>query len=640
MFFRKLNLTNFRSHVDTTLELDRLTFIRGANAAGKSSLEQAIQITMAGRADGTSADGKGSVGLIRAGESKAMITLAVKQDGEERILRCALSGTSRNVVVTRPDDPQYSGGTDYIDSLAVHKEILSCLTNNRYFVDLKEDEQKKILAAIILPKMCDWPEWVKPLAHANMLKVDWSKTPFEIIEQSYSAAFDARRDVNRDVKNFVMPGGDTANAESYEEFRGMLAERQGQLESAKQKKAGIEGDSKKNAALLQAAEERLASANSRLSREQQEIPAIEARLLSPAKIKEFEKSAKNASRAEKLDADILRIDMELESKGAAVKTLLHLSKQPQCPTCGTAITEDVVEAIAAPLAAAKAELEKRSAAAFDERKALGDPAEAKRLLEAHTMASTDMQRAKERIAEEQTVIRDAEAKIEQLRTTAKPDTTAVDAEITELQSRIEIGTEAVNKARAASNLTALIKSEEAKRAALLKRQGELQRLVEYFGADGVKAELLASTIGAFSDSVNEVLGQWGYTCSLSIEPYTFALMFRDHNGMPHPIALKFLSKSQRYRFAVAFQVALAITTGFRFVIVDEADIFDSNGKAGLFAALNSGELEQAIIIATNESEEAPDFDGAVFYRFTDIEEPGIIPTTRAEKLVPAVMEAA
>src|SRR5690349_5234130 len=109
MRFRKIKLENFRSHTDTTLELDRLTVIRGTNAAGKSSIEQAIQITIAGHADGTTADGKGSVGLIRAGAAKAFITMAIQKSPEtpdERILKCALNGTARTVLVTKPDDPQ------------------------------------------------------------------------------------------------------------------------------------------------------------------------------------------------------------------------------------------------------------------------------------------------------------------------------------------------------------------------------------------------------------------------------------------------------------------------------------------------------------------------------------------------------
>jgi uncharacterized protein YoxC len=641
MYFRKIQLQQFRSHVDTTLDLARLTFIRGANAAGKSSIEQAIQITLAGRADGTAADGKGSAGLIRAGQGKSLITLAVQQDGTERILRCALNGTSRNVVVTRPDDPQYSSGTDYIDSLIVHKEVLACLTNNRYFVDLDEDKQKSILARIILPKLYDWPEWVKPMVHAQMLKVDWSKTPFEIIDQAYDAAFKERTNVNRDVKNFKTPAGDVSESENFELYNKMLATRKTELEEARRKKASLEGDSRQNAALLQAAQERLAGANARLSREQQEIPGIEANMLSIFNKKEVDKVAKNAEKAMKLDEEIVRLDAESHVKDEAMKAILKLSKEPKCPTCGVAITEEGVEAILVPLGEAKAAIDSKRAKAFEDRKALGNPANAKELLDKHSKAINDMQRTKERIAEEQTAIRDAEAKIDQLKASASKtaDTTDIDAEIATLVSNIEKGTAAVNQARTAVDLAKRIADADKEKAALVKRQADLNRMVEYFGADGVKAELLASSIGTFSDSMNWVLAQWDYTCHLSIEPYSFSIMFRDDEGLPHPIQLKHLSKSQRYRFATAFQVALAIVTGFRFVIVDEADIYDSNGRAGLFAAISSGELEQAIVMATNESEDAPDIDGAVFYRLEDTAEAGLIPTTRAEKLVPVPEEA-
>jgi hypothetical protein len=139
--------------------------------------------------------------------------------------------------------------------------------------------------------------------------------------------------------------------------------------------------------------------------------------------------------------------------------------------------------------------------------------------------------------------------------------------------------------------------------------------------------------------MNEVLANWGYQCELSIEPYVFAIIYADDAGGSVPIGLKHLSKSQRYRFALAFQVALAIFSGFRFVIVDEADIYDSNGKAGLFASIDSGELDQAIVMATNEDEEVPYIEGAIFYQLTDVAAPGRVPTTQAVVLEPAAVAA-
>jgi len=79
-------------------------------------------------------------------------------------------------------------------------------------------------------------------------------------------------------------------------------------------------------------------------------------------------------------------------------------------------------------------------------------------------------------------------------------------------------------------------------------------------------------------------------------------------------------------------VALAIVSGFGFVIVDEADIYDSEGRAGLYEALLSDELDQAIVIGTDERMEIPPVPDAVFYRFDDVAEVGMIPTTKVTRL--------
>lgn len=643
MRFRKIQLQNFRSHVDTTLDLDRLTVIRGTNAAGKSSLEQAIEITLASRADGTTSDGKGSVNLIRAGSAKSLITLAAQQDGEERILRCALNDTKRTVVVGKPGDPQYAGGEEWMEWLGLHKEVLSCLINNRHFVNLKPDEQKDVLASIILPKTYEWPSWVMPICHDLGLKINWAKTPFEIIDTAYDLAFKARTDVNRDFKNFKLPEGDTAGADQLEDLSHRLGARRQELDDAKKRKYELEGAIRSNVQLLTAAQERLAGANARLSREQQEIPGIESRLLSPAKLKELEKVAKNLKRAQEIDAQIAQYDAQIEVHKVSLKKLNDLSSQPACPTCQTLLTDDVIATLANGYTEQRRHTESLRDGSIATRKGLGDPGAAELAISAHAKATTDMERAKARVKEEQTAIADAEAKIAELEAAAKQQDASAIAEvdklIVELNAKVERGNGAVAAARAAKELAGRIEAAQGDRAALQKRQVALEKLVKYFGTE-VKAELLAASIGSFTQAMNEVLAQWGYICELSIEPYVFAVIYRDSDNKQHPISLGNLSKSERYRFSVAFQVALAVFTGFKFVIVDEADIFDAKGRGGLFAALNSGQLDQAIVLSTDERETVPAVEGAVFYQFSDASLPGMIPTTTVRRLMPAATVAA
>ena len=643
MFFRKIKLENFHSHVNTTLDLAPLTVIRGTNGCGKSSIEDAIEITLAGRAPATTSDGKGASGYIRAGAAKGLVTLAIQSDGQERVVTCALNDTRRSVLATDPANPQWGGASDYLDSLVVHRDVLSCLCNNRFFVDLAEDRQKDILAAIILPKTYTWAEWVMPAFATLGLKINWAKTPFEVITQAYDVAFKARTDVNRDLKNFRMPEGDTAEAANLEDYSHRVGDLRQQLDAAKKEKYDAEGAGRLRAATLSAAEERLRATTARLEREREAISAMEADLLSPSKLKEHKKAAESAAKAASLEADIIRLDAEIAANKDAVRKINALSSGDAiCPTCQSAITANVVQAIAQPLMEARLGLDRKREEAIQSRKALGNSAQSKSLVEAHGKAEQDLKRAQSRIAEEQVAIRDAEAAIAEAGNTqgARMDTREIDARIADLTARLERGSDAVVIARAAKDLQGRVEAARQEQSFLLEKQKSLNMLLDYFGPEGVQKQLLEKHVGPFVVSMNAVLASWGYQCVLAMEPYRFSILFGLGSIGSIPIGLKHLSKSQRYRFSTAFQVALALVSGFKFVIVDESDIYDADGRAGLFEALLDSGLDQVIVMGTDERESIPDLPNSIFYRLDDTAQPGHLATTQARRLYPAVEKAA
>jgi hypothetical protein len=51
---------------------------------------------------------------------------------------------------------------------------------------------------------------------------------------------------------------------------------------------------------------------------------------------------------------------------------------------------------------------------------------------------------------------------------------------------------------------------------------------------------------------------------------------------------------------VAFQIALAMVTGLRFVVIDRADVLDKEKRKMLTSLLLNSKLEQAIVLATSE----------------------------------------
>jgi hypothetical protein len=408
-----------------------------------------------------------------------------------------------------------------------------------------------------------------------------------------------------------------------------LDARKKELEDLVRKDAERTAQAKGNAEILTQARKRLAEAQARLEREEQGIAGIEKDILSPDVLKARKKIAKEAPAAAKLDEQLASLDAQIASIKETLAKLNALSQQTACPTCGTALTEEAVAAVAGPLVERSSALGKERLSVVDARKAMGNPAMAKAHVEAHERAVADLERAKQRIKDENTVIHDAESKIAELQGSAVPP--VVDTETEDLRQKVATGTQVLQAAQAAADLKVRKAKAEQERAGLLERQKNLENLVKYFGTD-LPTELLASTIGAFEASMNATLAVWGYRCTLSIEPYVFAVTFKNSDRKEFQIPLKHLSKSQRYRFSAAFQIALAVTTGWKFVIVDEADIYTTAAKAGLFQVLNGGELDQAIVLASDERTNVPNVPGTAFYMLEDVAVAGMVPTTTVRRL--------
>ena len=51
---------------------------------------------------------------------------------------------------------------------------------------------------------------------------------------------------------------------------------------------------------------------------------------------------------------------------------------------------------------------------------------------------------------------------------------------------------------------------------------------------------------------------------------------------------------------MAFQIALAMATGLKFVVIDRADILDAESRGALVAMLLGSELDQAIVLTTTD----------------------------------------
>jgi DNA repair exonuclease SbcCD ATPase subunit len=631
MKLNRLKLIDWRNIVEAELELKRLVVIRGANKQGKSSIQQGIEYAITGRCDGLDAKGTAAERLIRQGADKAGIGIRLQANKEVQ-LRCTLTEKSgRDVKFKDDSDPTYTGDVvrQWLES---QKPVLSCLLNGRYFIGLKPAEQKTLLSSIILPDTYEWPEAIKSKCSAVHISasIPWDKSPFEIIEAAYKLAFEKRTDVNRDLKNLHIPDAIAApeGLGDMAAVREKLTQLRGDLTKLSEGRYAQQKAHSKAESDIRVLETRIESLTAKIRMEQSALSTTDISILSGKALKDAQTTAGNEKRLGKMEKELEAVRAEIAGVKAILKTFDSLDGKRACPTCKRDVTDEWLLSAMEPHVTRNNNLMVSENNIMREQGGLGDVAAAKRKLEDHERALASQKRSQAILAETESLLKTAREELDALNAAMPPKPSEGDdpqsivmrEEMRNLESKLEAV--AVAEARAKE-----IERANEQHKKLAQASGVLDSLVTYFGKDGVKAELLKEHIGGFTSAMNEALASWGYACSFEIEPYGFRVTNMAKNTTH---AIELLSGSEKLRFSVAFQVALAQVSGIRMVVVDECDVLDSEGRGALYPMLLSADIDQAIVIGTNESREVPDVDGAIFYMMVD---------GKAELLVPAEVAA-
>jgi len=177
-----------------------------------------------------------------------------------------------------------------------------------------------------------------------------------------------------------------------------------------------------------------------------------------------------------------------------------------------------------------------------------------------------------------------------------PDTRGKADQIAKLEERIQNGQKV---------LADTGRAEEAQRAyqdALSQRQGlETRRaaadiLAKWAGPNGAQAQMTAGKLPAFVVQVNQVLEAFGYACEIELEPYSIRTK---RVGGDASLELGSLSESEKWRFSLGFQAALARATGVNAIVLDRADILvGTENRGALLKTVLSLGLDQVFLLAS------------------------------------------
>lgn len=579
-----LRLRNFRSHVETMLELDRFNFLRGPNGCGKSSIQMALEYLFTGRCELTDGAGRGAEGLIRVGE-KELEVWATLENGDTICRR----RTSRSQTV------EINGRRVAVDAaesfLTRHfgpVEAFSAVLNADRFVQMAEERQKRVLGQLIQLGKIELPNEIR-----DALRVageeDLQLASLRDVEAAYKRFLDLHGETEQALSALCQAGEAAAGPglSDNEESGQQLEVSRCQLErvTGQTSEADI---CRRNAQLP--SHEAEPDAGPEMDESLFEMPG----LWEEGELPETESSS---SHAQELRRELAELNAELEAVAASLLVVRNL--KDKCPTCGQPVSEAAKVKEIDTLEERRIDLQDLIQRTQEELNCYSGPQAA--------LGSGMHHRA----LSERVHLSDGRPGAQ---ATRKPDRADAERQIT-------VGPKSISrKERAPADVQQQPRTAEthpqtyaSNKTPLEAKLHALERLTEFFGPNGPIMRETSRRMEQLRQDIDQRIASFGYACSWTPEPFEIRVSLSREGPA---LALRQLSESERLRFGIAFQVAAAAATGIRFLVIDHADVLDKPKRRMLTAVLLRSEIDQAIVLATGD--EAPPEPIPAGVRFFDL----------------------
>lgn len=127
-------------------------------------------------------------------------------------------------------------------------------------------------------------------------------------------------------------------------------------------------------------------------------------------------------------------------------------------------------------------------------------------------------------------------------------------------------------------------------------------LIGILEPDGLRKKTLGNAVEAFNAAVLAPICESGKFAPVTIDPD----LIPHYRGRPYTL----ISTAALYRLRRVLQIALAKLDGSAMVVMDGADVLDSEGRNGLFEALIDSGLEAVVTMTTVRGASVPDLQRA------------------------------
>jgi DNA repair exonuclease SbcCD ATPase subunit len=563
-----LTLRNFRSHKETILDFNRFNFVRGPNGSGKSSIQMALEYLVTGRCAMTDAAGRGAETLIRAGAKELEVSATL--EGGETI--CRRRAPRSHIVELNGNRVPVDAAEASMEKRFGSADVLSAVLNAGRFIEMSEAEQKRLLAQMVDAGKVDIPEDIDNALRA-MNEEQPRLTCVADIDAAHGRFYDLRTETSRALKAL----GQMEKPDVPPDLPSMQEVKK-KLEDLRQQKERL---------VAQKAEAHTSweSAQARLKQLRREIEEVSLDILDSSQEQELLQLESQRGHAEKLRLEVTNLIAEqkmVETSLAAVEGL-----KGKCPTCRQPISEEVKTAGMETLRERLADIEGLIQGTREELNECAEIEVATSRLEGHRKALA--KRAK--LVEAQSM----------LQAVQRPNGCDPESRMTILMERINKGERVLEKAHQTESVKERWETYVREKSGLEAKIRLLDRLTEFFGPSGATMRQVSSRMRSFTEGFNRHLAAFGYACNLTLDPFEIRVCSSKDGRFG--FSLKYLSESEQFRFGVAFQIALAMATGSRFVVIDRAEVLDKEKRKLLTSLLVNSGLDQAIVLAT--SEEAP-----------------------------------
>lgn len=639
MRIEKLMLENFRSHTREEFSFDRLNFVVGRNATGKSSVQMAIEFLLTGKCSATGGGGRGAEDLIRLGAKDFKIAAQINLTNAERmgkmvptsLTRCK-SAHSHTFAINGGMIPVDQAEAGIRNLLGVSGEVLSAVLDADRFVEMSEAEQKRILASVLDVQPATLPaEIVKDMQALGFVNVPATMARVTEVDQMHAHFFALRTSVKRTLKDLgelTRPEAPADMPDSKLVWKRLQSLRD-DLTALTTRRDGRVRDYQnllvRRTELAEQIDEDAAEAQRKIGnwakengegRHMVELQITETAkaILTSAEERRLMETEGRAGEVESIQREIHKLDAQIAERQQCIDELVAMDSE-KCPTCHRALNLKTRGEIQSNMAQMQDSLVRDRDKLRAVLEKLGDPDAAKQKLNVHRaamLARTRLQ-AELRALESQTGpeladlekrIAAAKKKLETLPAMEEPNTGDLDSEMAVLVERIANGEATLDRVKSIEAGQAAWKQWVAQRERREREVEALDRLCDYFGPNGVKARMVGDRVGPFTALMNHELALFGYFAEFTMEPYQFSVAENRLAGA-RLRSLRMLSESERFRFGVAFQIALAMATGPRFVVIDRADVLDGEARHTLTQMLIDSELDQAIVLSTSDAQLPP-----------------------------------